>query len=122
MLVIGPFLRTPRAGNPAENQPLRGFELSWDLDEGHDASFTYLQLTEGQGFPFWILMVEGTRQVVPLPDLGSMWGLQAIWPGTGFMRFVRVYSPDFDMDAHDNSQLSQFYWRSWSTHDIPVRW
>ncbi|MDP6944153.1 MAG: hypothetical protein QF464_08395, partial [Myxococcota bacterium] len=122
VLVIGPFLRVPRLVNPIEGGSLNGLELSWSLDPGHDASFTYLQLTEGQGFPFWILMVEGKRLTVPLPDLQAMWGLQSIWPGPGFMRFVRVYMPTFDIDAHDNTQLSQFLWRSWSTHDIPVAW
>ena len=122
VLVIGPFLRVPRVVNPTEGGPLNGFELAWSLEEGHDASFTYLQLTESQGFPFWILMVEGKRTTVPLPDLASMWGLQAIWPGSGFMRFVRVYMPTFDIDAHDNTQLTQYLWRSWSTHDIPVFW
>ena len=122
VLVIGPFLRVPRLVNPIEGGGLNGLELAWSLDQGHDASFTYLQMTEGQGFPFWILMVEGKRTTVPLPDLGAMWGLQSIWPGPGFMRFVRVYMPSFDIDAHDNTQLSQFLWRSWSTHDIPVSW
>jgi hypothetical protein len=79
-------------------------------------------MTESQGFPFWIHMVDGARTSIPLPDLFAMQGLMAIWPGPGFLRFVRVYAPDFDIDSHDNSMLSQFYWRSWMTHDVPVVW
>ena len=122
VLIIGPLLRTPRSVNPVEGGSLDGLELAWSLEEGHEATFTYIQLTEGQGFPFWILMVKGSRQTVPLPDLQGMWGLQSIWPGVGFFRFVRVYMPDFDMNAHDNNQLSPYLWRSWATHDIPVSW
>ena len=122
VLVIGPFLRAPIPTNPAENATMDGLNLAWSLEESHPASFTYLQLTEGQGFPFWILMVEGERNEVPLPDFFEMQGLMAIWPGPGFMRFVRVYAPDFDINNHDNTVLSQFYWRSWVLHDVPVIW
>ena len=137
MLVIGPFLRTPQPVNPQESLTLRDLvdltnlgglgglsdmTLEWFIEESHPASFTYLQLTEMQGFPFWILMVEGERNTVPLPDLMAMRGLMPLWPGPGFMRFVRVYKPDFDMNDYDNSVLSPFYWRSWATHDISVFW
>jgi len=122
VLVIGPILRVPRATNPVEAGAFSGLELAWSLEEGHEATFTYLQMTEGQGFPFWILMVKGGRQTVPLPDLQAMWGLQAVWQGPGFMRFVRVYMPEFDMNAHDNTELSPYLWRSWSNHDVPVVW
>ena len=122
VLVIGPFLRAPKPTNPAENSLFEGLTLSWEIEESHPASFTYLQMTEGQGFPFWILMVEGERNAVPLPNLFEMAGLFSIWPGTGFLRFVRVYAPDFDISAYDNTVLSQFYWRSWVLHDVPVLW
>jgi hypothetical protein len=122
VLVIGPFLRTPVTDNPRRESTMNGGELAWTIEPSHPASFTYLQMTESQGFPFWILMVDGARSTVPLPDLFAMQGLTAIWPGTGFLRFVRVYAPNFNIDSHDNSMLSQFYWRSWVTHDVPVMW
>jgi len=122
VLVIGPFLRAPVTNNPRRESAMNGLELAWSIEPSHPASFTYLQMTESQGFPFWILMVDGERTEVPLPDLFAMQGLMTIWPGPGFMRFVRVYAPDFNIDSHDNSMLSQFYWRSWLTHDVPVVW
>ncbi|MGB0592488.1 MAG: IPT/TIG domain-containing protein [Myxococcota bacterium] len=122
VLVIGPFLRAPVTDNPRRESTMNGNELAWSIESSHPASFTYLQMTESQGFPFWIHMVDGARTSIPLPDLFAMQGLMSIWPGPGFLRFVRVYAPDFDIDSHDNSMLSQFYWRSWITHDVPVVW
>ncbi|MCB9728094.1 MAG: IPT/TIG domain-containing protein [Deltaproteobacteria bacterium] len=122
VLVLGPFLRIPRPDNPGADGQLRGLDLSWALDEGEDADFTYVQLTEGRGFPFWTLMVDGGRREVPLPDLQAAWGLRSIWEGPGYLRLLRVKMLGFDIDAHDTSQLSQFLWRSWATADFEVEW
>jgi hypothetical protein len=122
-IVVGPFLEIPKAGNPDADGIHSGLELNWTLDpHGPEASFTYLQMSEQSGFPFWMLMVNGERHSVPLPDLKAAWGLQSIWPGTGLLRFVRVYMPSFDIDAHDNTMLTQHLWRSWSMVDFPVNW
>jgi hypothetical protein len=122
VLVIGPFLRIPKPANPGADRQFQGLDLRWALDDGEDGDFTYVQLTEARGFPFWTLMVEGHRRSVPLPDLEAAWGLRAIWEGPGFLRLLRVKMLGFDIDNHDTSQLSQFLWRSWATADIDVDW
>lgn len=122
VLVIGPFLRIPRPDNPAVGGAFSGLELRWALDDGEDGDFTYVQLTEGRGLPFWTLMVGGRHRSVPLPDLEAAWGLRAIWEGPGYMRLLRVKMLGFDMDEHDTSQLSQFLWRSWASSDIEAIW
>ncbi len=81
-----------------------------------------MQLTEGTGFPFWMLMVDGYRTTVPLPDTQAAAGIGAIWSGPGLMRMIRVYKPGFDIDQYNNTQLSQYLWRSWSTVDFQVSW
>lgn len=121
-LLIGPFLTLPEPVNPTPMGVLLGLDLEWDNGIGPDGSFTFLQLTESTGFPFWMLMVEGRRTTVPLPDLQAAAGLGAIWPGPGLMRMIRVYMPGFDVDRYDNTQLSQYLWRSWSTVDFQVSW
>lgn len=121
-LVLGPFLRIPKPDNPAVGGAFSGLELRWALDDGEDADFTYVQLTEGRGFPFWTLMVNGGHRSVALPDLEAAWGLRALWEGPGYMRLLRVKMLGFDFNAHDSSQLSQFLWRSWASSDIEATW
>ena len=121
ILIIGPFLRIPRSVNPTSTYDHVSLRLEWQVD-GPGADFTYLQLTEGGGFPFWQLLVDGWRTDAPLPDLKAAWGLDAIWPGQGFMRMIRVIMPEFSIDAWDNTDLSQYVWRSWATEDYPVLW
>ncbi|MGM0576778.1 MAG: IPT/TIG domain-containing protein [Myxococcota bacterium] len=121
-LVIGPFLGIPEPDNPDLVGGVYGLDLSWRIPRGPDADFTYAQLTEGSGFPFWTLMVAGGRTRVPLPDLDAAWGLQAVWPGAGFLRLMRVTMPGFDIDSYDTSQLSQALWRSWAQIDLPANW
>ena len=121
-LIIGPLLRIPRAVNPSITYDHVSLQLQWDEGDGAEATFTYLQLTEGGGFPFWQLMIDGHREIVPLPDLLAAADLQAIWSGPGFMRMIRVYMPSLSIDAYDNTDLSQYVWRSWATEDYPVIW
>ena len=119
-LVIGPFLRVPRPENPSISGALRGLDLRWDLDPGPAASFTWLQLQHSSGFPFWSIMAEGLRRDVPLPDLKAAWGLEALWPGSGYLQIVRAYLPDFSFDAHDNTLQTVYAWRSWVVATWPL--
>ncbi len=121
-LLVGPFLTIPEPVNPTPLGVLLGLELEWDVGTGPEASFTFMQLTEGTGFPFWMLMVDGYRTTVPLPDTQAAAGIGAIWSGPGLMRMIRVYKPGFDIDQYNNTQLSQYLWRSWSTVDFQVSW
>lgn len=122
VVIVGPFLALPRPVNPTSIGDLLDLDLTWAIDQGPDADFTYLQLTEENGFPFWSVMVRGGRHSAPLPDLMAAWGLPAIWSGPGWLRTLRVYMPGFTLDGYDNSQLSQSLWTSWATSDFPVLW
>jgi hypothetical protein len=120
-LVVGPFLEIPRPVNPTALGLWLGESLNWDM-AGPAASFTWVYMADPSGFPFWWLMVEGTRTEVPLPDLQAAWGLQAIWPGPGLLRLLRVFKPGFDIDRFDFTDLRQTSWRSWSTADFATTW
>ncbi|MFT7579547.1 MAG: hypothetical protein ACI9MR_001213 [Myxococcota bacterium] len=114
-LVIGPFLRLPQSQNPSLlNGQLFGLNLRWTLEPGADASFSYVQLLHSSGFPFWSIMAEGKRTDIPLPDLDAAWGLQALWPGEGFMQIIRVFKPGFSISDYDTRVLSLYEWQSWS--------
>lgn len=137
-LVVGPFLRLPASVNPvppdasvnpAPPHSLEGLEISWWNGDSAPEDFTFLQLTEAGGFPFWMLMVAGGRSAVPLPDLHAAWAVYPLWfttsPGEealGFVRILRVRMPGFDIDAHDNTMLNQSLWRAWAQTDVPVSW
>ncbi len=121
-LVLTPFLRIPRLLDPAPGASVHPEVLRWTNGGGHDGSYTYMTMAEVSGFPFWTFMVGAGRTEVPLPDLNAAWGLQPIWPGTGWVRFVRIYKPEATLDAFDQTQLNQFQWRSWAVKDFQVMW
>ncbi|MCA9514567.1 MAG: IPT/TIG domain-containing protein [Myxococcales bacterium] len=112
-LVIGPILRVPTPNNPNAFGNLNGLTLRWNLTPGPDASFTWLELMTGGGFPYWNIVADGKRSDVPLPDLQAAWGLQALWPGQGFFQVVRAYVPGFSMGAYDTTILTPYEWQSW---------
>lgn len=120
VVIAEPFLRVPNSVNPSRSGQLQGLTLEWQVPGGADGSFTYAQLLEQNGFPFWDLMVKGGRHEVPLPDLEQAWGLQALWPGPGAMRLIRVYMPDFTIDNYDRTMLNQLEWQAWTTVDLPL--
>jgi len=113
-LLLGPFLRVPRPGNPNVVGALLDLTLSWNLDPGPEASLTWIQLQTANGFPFWNIMADGVRGDIPLPDLTAAWGLQPLWPGSGFFQIVRAYVPGFSINRYDTSILTPFAWRSWT--------
>lgn len=119
-LIIGPFLRVPRPDNPDGDGVLDGLELRWDLDEGPDASLTWVELQHSSGFPFWTIVSEGARRDVPLPDMKAAWGLDALWPGLGFIRVVRAFIPNFSINSYDNTILTPYAWRSWVVTGWPL--
>lgn len=112
-LVIGPILRVPTPNNPNVLGNLNGLTLRWNLTPGPDASFTWLQMMTGGGFPFWTIVADGEREDVPLPDLKAAWGLEPLWPGQGFFQVVRAFIPGFSVDAYDTTILTPYAWQSW---------
>ena len=87
-------------------------------------SFTYLQMTDADQFPFWILVVNGKRTRVPLPDLEAAWGIPALelWRGDGFLQAWRVYQPGVTIDRWDWTNLDQTQWRAWSQNQFYTVW
>lgn len=122
VLIAGPFLPIPKPVNPNGLGQFMGSPISWSVGEGAIPSLTLVGLTEGGGFPFWWLFVNGARRQVPLPDLAAAWGLTPIWPGSGFLRLTSFYVPDLSIDDFDYTSLSQSSWRAWSVADFPVNW
>ena len=121
-VVLGPFLDIPRSVNPTAIGDLLSLELRWSVTDAETCDFTYLQLLEVSGFPFWNLAVRGPRTHVPLPNFLTLAGLYAIWPGQGWVRTWRVHDPGLSVDEFDGSDLNQSGWRSWSVADFPVVW
>lgn len=113
-LIVGPFMQLPRPANPNPLGNLSSLELRWLLDPGADASFNWVRLFHPSGFPFWQIVAHGPRRSIPLPDLDAAWGLQALWPGEGYLMIFRAYVPGFDMGAWDETILTPYRWRSWS--------
>lgn len=121
-VVLGPFLDIPRSVNPTSIGDLLSFDLRWSVTDPEACDFTYLQLLEVSGFPFWNLAVRGPRLNVPLPDFLTLAGLFSIWPGQGWVRAWRVHDPGLSVNDFDGTDLNQSAWRSWSVADFPVVW
>ena len=119
-LIVGPFMQMARPSNPNALGNLGSLTLSWLMDPGADASFNFVRLLHSSGFPFWRIMADGPRTTIPLPDLEAAWGLQALWPGSGFFQIYRVYVPGFDMGSWDESIHTPYRWRSWSVTNAPL--
>jgi hypothetical protein len=119
-LIVGPFMQMARPSNPNALGNLGSLTLSWLVDPGANASFNFVRLLHSSGFPFWRIMAEGKRTTIPLPDLEAAWGLQALWPGSGFVQIYRVYVPGFDMGFWDESIHTPYRWRSWSVTNGPL--
>ena len=121
-VVLGPFLDIPQSVNPTAIGDLMSLNLKWSVTDAEACDFTYVQLLEVSGFPFWNLAVRGPRTSVPLPDFLSLAGIYSIWPGQGWQRTWRVHDPGLSVDDFDGSDLNQSGWRSWSVADFPVLW
>lgn len=121
-VVLGPFLDIPRSVNPTSIGDLMSYDLRWTATDPQECDFTYIQLLEVSGFPFWNLALRGDRMSVPLPDFLTLAGLFSIWPGQGWVRAWRVHAPGLSVNEFDGTDLSQSGWRSWSVADFPVVW
>jgi hypothetical protein len=121
-VVLGPFLDIPRSVNPTSIGDLMSYDLRWTATDPQECDFTYIQLLEVSGFPFWNLALRGDRMSVPLPDFLTLAGLFSIWPGQGWVRAWRVHAPGLSVNEFDGTDLNQSGWRSWSVADFPVVW
>jgi hypothetical protein len=121
-VILGPFLDIPRSVNPTSLGDVLSLDLRWSAGDPELADFTYLQLMEGSGFPFWTLSLRGERLETPLPDFMALAGIFSIWPGPGWIRAWRIHAPGLSIDDHDGRDLSQTVWRSWSISDFPAIW
>ncbi|MCA9513467.1 MAG: hypothetical protein KC635_00835, partial [Myxococcales bacterium] len=115
--ILGPFMHFPVVTSPLHGGEGAATTLAWTWDGGPDAQFTRLRLYPYGGNTIWELMVEGLVSAVPLPDLMTAAGLDAIGHGRRRLEVTRVLNTNFDIDAYSSRDLSIYLRDSWSIHE-----
>lgn len=113
-LVMGGFLGIPAPTAPASGERLPADRiLRWGAD-GPTPDMHIIIIVGADGNPAWRMFVPGDVTEAPIPDLGSIEGIDDMPPGFLTWGIFSVSIPGFDFDEFRYEYLSDRYWSRWA--------
>lgn len=112
---IGPFMAYPHVLAPAKDEYFPFDKVAWEFwTEGAQADYLNMTFSTSDGFPFWIMVVDGAVSEVVLPDIVQALGFNVIPDGGKRLNLTASMSPTFCIDHYNNGDFSIYDKISWS--------
>ncbi|MCG8554992.1 MAG: hypothetical protein MJD61_06845, partial [Proteobacteria bacterium] len=103
------FLGIPRSRAPSRGEPIPGDRVLRWSGTGGKSDAHYVSIRGGDGHPAWRLIVAGTQQQAPIPDLSSLPDLSDIPGGSVSWTVQALRIPGFAFNQLRYSLLSTRY-------------
>lgn len=107
-LALPGFIPFPTIVDPADGAAWSGTRLAWSFPGTPRITHQQFILSDDKGYPFWLGMTAGETREVLLPDLAALIGSTPVPPGPRRMNLTSAYTPGFDLDAFNSSQLNYY--------------
>ena len=112
---VGPFMAYPRVLAPAKDEYFAFDKVSWEFwTGGAQADFINLTFSTADGFPFWIMVVDGAVSEVVLPPISLALGVNVIPEGDKRLNMSASMNPIFNIDQYNNGDFSMYDRISWA--------
>jgi len=112
---LGPYVSFPHILKPQEGSTFDYTSLDWEMwTQGAEADNHYLILSNQEGYPFWVLVVDGEVTSVPLPPIVQELGANVFPDGDKRLNMTSSLDPSFNIDYFTNGDFSIFDRISWS--------
>lgn len=108
VLALPGFLPFPTILEPSEGSAWSGTRLAWSFPGTPRVTHQQFILSDEKGYPFWLGMTGGETREVGLPDLAGLIGYTPVPTGLRRMNLTSVYTPGFNVDAFNSSQLNYY--------------
>lgn len=119
-VMTGPFAQIVDFDSPPSRWIWQDRTIEWTIDPLPQPSFFFMRVYASGETGRWTLTIDGSVRRLVLPDLAGASGMpiQAVKPGTAFIKAYAVNAGRFDIDNFDTTAMYSSQWSSWSTQTV----